>query len=69
MLMLCGACATPPSRTHIPDELLSPCLLDTSKPIVTSGDAVEVYADAVTAMACANGRIEAIADILHGVDK
>lgn len=67
--LLCAACAPPPPRTHVPDELLSPCPLDDSKPIVTAGDAVAVYADAVTALACANGRIVAIADILHGVDK
>ena len=54
---------------HIPNELLQGCYLDDDKPIVTVDDLTNEYSDAVTALACANGRIEAIADIYHGADK
>ena len=65
--MLLSGCA--PSGLHLPDELLVGCYLDSDKPIITVGDAVASYGDAVTALACANGRIEAIADIYRGAVK
>ena len=66
-LMLLAGCSTP-QGFHIPDELLSGCYV-TEKPVVSLVGAVEAYSDAVGALACANGRIEAIADIYHGADK
>lgn len=66
-VLLLSACAS--SELHLPDELLAPCPLDDSKPIVTQTDTVDAYSDAVTALACANGRIKAIADIYYGVAK
>lgn len=64
--MLLSACAT---SLHIPEELLRPCWPDSDKPIVTNTDAVEAYAAVVTALSCANGRIEAIAEIYGGATK
>lgn len=65
--MLLAACSTP-QGLHIPDELLTGCYL-TEKPVVSLVGAVEAFSDAVGALACANGRIAAIADIYHGGDK
>lgn len=66
-LMLLAGCSTP-QVLHIPDELLSGCYV-AEKPVVSLAGAVEAYADAVGALACANGRIAAIAEIYHGGDK
>lgn len=68
-LLLSGCATPPPVEPHIPDRLLQPCLLDADKPIITQSDSVNAYADAVTAVACANRRIAAIADIYHGAGK
>lgn len=67
LLMLLAGCSTPPVL-HIPDELLSGCYV-AEKPVVSLAGAVEAYGDAVGALACANGRIAAIADIYQEASK